>query len=121
MRRYRASRLTRVLALFAWLMLVMTSLPVAAMGATDGPMYDATPPAMSSMTGHGLHHATQAGDCCGHPAHSTCHCGAMCGNVLLPAMPDLLGCNAPDAGYAMFHDVDAPTLDTAPPLRPPAA
>jgi hypothetical protein len=124
MRTFRASRFMHVMALFAWLMLVVVSLPSVAMGAdmSHGDM----PATMGSMMGHGMQPSQPASghraqDCCGNPAHADCHCDAMCGNVLLPSFPVLSGTHAPADGYATLYGVDAPTPDPIPPLRPPTA
>jgi hypothetical protein len=112
----------RVLALFAWLMLVLAAPPAAAMGSAIGMPHSGMSVAMRSMMGHDAHHAAAHTDgCCGNPAHSTCHCDAMCGTVLLPVVSALSRSSAPVGSYALLRGIDAPTVDPVPPLRPPAA
>jgi hypothetical protein len=122
MRTFRASRFMRVLALLAWLMLLVVSLPAAAMG--PGMSHGKMSASMASMLAHGMQQPAnghQAEDCCGNPAHADCHCDAMCGNLLLPALPVVLGGHALADSYAALNGIEAPTPDPIPPLRPPAA
>lgn len=121
MRRIRTSRITRAMALLAWMLLVMVPLPAGAMAASDG-----MPMSMGAMvSSQGMHHdatpESQHAGCCGNPSsHSNCQCDAMCGSVLLPTLAASLSSDAPAARYAMMHSVDAPSIDPIPPLRPPA-
>lgn len=125
MRRFQASRFMRVMAVFAWLMLVVVSLPVAAMGAGMDMSQGDMPATMPMTMDHGMPYTAHAGghqaaDCCGNATHPACHCDAMCGNVLFPAMPALAGTHVPAGHHVSFSGIDAPTLDPIPPLRPPA-
>jgi hypothetical protein len=124
MHRLRSSRALRVAALFAWMMLLVVSMPATAMGAIGHAAHQVMPATMGAMM-HGMQHAAQAGDqhdgCCGNPSHLACQCDAMCGSVLLPALPALTGTGIPATRYAMLRGIDAPTIDPIPPLRPPAA
>jgi hypothetical protein len=120
MHSFRASRFMRVMALFAWLMLMVTSSPVVAMGSgmASGDM----PVNMAAMMGHTAPASSHHGqDCCGGPTHADCHCDAMCGGMLVPALPILSGSPAPAERYAVLYGIDAPMPDPNPPLRPPAA
>jgi hypothetical protein len=125
MRSFRSPRFVRVMALFAWLMLVAVPLPTSAMGSIASMSHGGMPASMVSMMEHGKpqtqssmrHHAQ---DCCGDPAHAGCHCDAMCGSVLLPALPVLSGTHRLAGRYATLYGIDAPALDPIPPLRPPA-
>lgn len=125
MHTFQASRFMRVMAVFAWLMLVAVSLPVAAMGSGMDMSHGDMPTTMHMAMDQGVQHATLSGDhhaadCCGNATHPACQCDAMCGNVLFPAVPALSGANMPEGYYLSFSSVDAPTLDPIPPLRPPA-
>ncbi|MBE1160854.1 hypothetical protein [Dyella acidiphila] len=123
MQRIRASRFTRAMALFAWAMLVLLSLPLNAVAEPDAG--GAMPAAMAAMNGHGMPAAAMAGHhhdgCCGSPSsHSSCQCDAMCGSLLLPSAMRLRGPGLLPARYAMFRGVSAPNIASIPPLRPPA-
>lgn len=112
------------MALFAWLLLVLT-LPVTSMGNTTGTVHSGTSTHTVSMPGHDMHSAMttgdrHAGDCCGNPSHPGCHCEAMCGNALLPTVPTSYGPALLADRYESLRGADAPTLDPIPPLRPPA-
>ncbi|QRN55435.1 hypothetical protein ISN74_08985 [Dyella caseinilytica] len=124
MRRLRSSRFLRVMALFAWVMLVAVSMPATAASTDGSAAYHAMPAAMGSMMGHSMQHAAAAGGhhdgCCGNPSHPACQCDAMCGSALPPALPAMSGAGIPAARYAMLRGIDAPTVDPIPPLRPPA-
>jgi hypothetical protein len=126
MRHIQHSRFMRVLALFAWLMLVTVSMPAAAMDMDAGMSHANAPTGMSAMMNPSMPQAPagamhHAGDCCGHSSHPACHCDAMCGNLLLPVLPAVLRSALPTTYLVAFHGVEAPTLDPIPPLRPPAA
>jgi hypothetical protein len=125
MRTLQASRFMRVMAVFAWLMLVAVSLPAAAARTGMDMSHGDMPATMNMGMHHSMPHATSVGgnreaDCCGNPSHLACHCDAMCGNVLFPAVPALSGAHMPAGHYVSFSGIDAPTLDPIPPLRPPA-
>lgn len=125
MRHLRCSRLLRVMALFAWMMLVAVSVPAAAIGTATSTMHHAMPATMGSMMWHGMQHTAKAGDhhdgCCGNASQPACQCDAMCGSMLLPALTALPGAGIHVARYAMLRGIDAPTITPIPPLRPPAA
>jgi hypothetical protein len=122
----RASRFVRLLAAFAWAMLVVVSLPANAMG-TIGDTADGGVSALTcSMMDHGMTHPTPAGaqhqgHCCGGPAHPACHCDAAGGGVLLPALPTWSRTALLADSYGRFHGSVAPALPPWPPLRPPTA
>jgi hypothetical protein len=124
MHRIRSSRLVRALMLFAWLVLATVSMPATAMGMDEGAMPQAMPMAMGSILAqHTPHAASVAGHhngCCGHSSHPACQCDAMCGSLLPPVIPALPGLAINAVHYARILGVDAPTIDPAPPLRPPA-
>jgi hypothetical protein len=120
-RRLAASRLLRVMAVLGWL-LTTISLPVAGAMASGTSHSHAATVSMTmdhadtgSMAGH------HADECCGSTAHPACHCEAMCGSVLLPAVPTLSGPVRLAEAYIPLHGVEAPAPDLTPPLRPPAA
>lgn len=125
MRKFQTSRIMRVMAVFAWLMLVAVSLPAAATGSGMDMSQGDMPATMHMTMDHGMQHAAhteghRAADCCGDATHPACHCDAMCGNVLFPAIPALVGTHVLMDHYVSFSGIDAPTLDPIPPLRPPA-
>lgn len=123
-RTYLASRCIRAMAMFAWLLLVV-SLPATSMGNNVGAMHRDTSTDRVSMAGHGMHLTMATGDrhaadCCGNPSHASCHCEAMCANVLLPTVPTVYGPALLADHYESLRGADAPMLDPIPPLRPPA-
>lgn len=125
MQTFFASRCVRAMALLAWLLLTV-SLPATSMDTTDGMSQGAQSVGMAAMMHDGMSHSAaingyHADDCCGSPSHPACHCGAMCGSVLLPALSALSGPVMLADAYASLRSIDAPTLHSIPPLRPPAA
>lgn len=124
-----SSRVLRALALLAWLLMAV-SLPAASAMAGEAqampPAHDlahmmmdhAAPSQAIAMTSQ---HAGQHADhCCGTSSHSACHCEALCGSVMLPAVPALLGQLRLSDAHVSMRSVDAPTPQLIPPLRPPA-
>jgi hypothetical protein len=125
LRRFASSRLLRVTALLAWLLMTL-SLQAASFEAIPGQdrvAYDVAAMTMDhamhadAMTAHG-HHADH---CCGDTAHPACHCAAMCGAVMLPAVPAWHGPMQLAAVQVPVRGLAAPTPNLIPPLRPPLA
>ncbi|WP_449423267.1 hypothetical protein [Rhodanobacter lindaniclasticus] len=118
------------MGLLAWAMLVVNALAAAPMGMTGGPHLHATQAAIAAAGEHGHHHAAvkasqsgcgdQAGCCDGMDGH-TCQCAAMCSTTMPPAMVVVPTAIAMTTSYATPLPGSAPSLNTAPPLRPPAA
>jgi hypothetical protein len=115
------------MSVFAWLMLVITSVTAAPGGM---PVPDASSVhAATSMAGDRCHHdgpATRSvaavhhlADCCGGHAASGCHCPAMCATVV-PAALAMIAPMPLSVRYGMPLQALAPSPDTAPPLRPPS-
>jgi hypothetical protein len=120
--RFTTSRLLRVVAMFAWLLMAI-SLPAVSAHTMAGEGNNAAAMA-SMMADHDMHadatdghHADQ---CCGNTTHATCHCDAMCGAALLPGVPALHGPARLAALPIPLRGMAAPTLQFTPPLRPPA-
>ncbi len=115
------------MGVFAWLMLVINSLAAPPMSMIDGAhaqVMHATA-AASEQSPHRL--ATERSCCddrvaaCGDATGFTCHCVAMCSTALPTAGVAIPTPIATTARYAVLLPDSAPLLDTAPPLRPPAA
>jgi hypothetical protein len=125
MHRIRSSRFTRVMMLFAWFMLATASMPATASGMGESAVPQAMSMTMTSMMAQDTLHASSVTDhhdgCCGHAFHPACQCDAMCGSMLLPVIPALPGSAISAIHYAPMCGIDTPTIDPAPPLRPPAA
>jgi len=125
LRRIAASHWLRAAALLAW-WLMAVSLPAAsamAGGAQDmRHAHGMTAMAMDhTMPSEAARNIGQHADCCGTPSHSTCHCEALCGSVMLPAVPALFGQLLPSAARVSLRSLEAPTPQLIPPWRPPAA
>lgn len=125
LRRFALSRLPRVAALLAWLLMVI-SLPLASFNVMAGENHLAA--GMAAMTtDHAMHAGatTMSGQhvdhCCGDATHPTCQCAAMCAAALLPSVPALHGPMQLAAIYFSVRGAAAPTPHLIPPLRPPAA
>jgi len=123
LRRFATSRLLCVTALLAWLLMTI-SLPAASFDAMTG--QDPVVLGMAAMTmDHAMHADTMTmggnhvGHCCGDATHPACHCAAMCGAVLLPAVPAWHGPMQLAAVHLSIRGVAAPTPNPIPPLRPP--
>ncbi|WP_188794795.1 hypothetical protein [Dyella nitratireducens] len=124
LRRFATSRLLRVTALLAWLLMAI-SLPAVSTHAMHGESHSAA--GMASMM---MDHATHAdampanGDhtshCCGGSTHPSCHCETMCSTVMLPSVPALYGPVRLAATHLSMPSLDTPTPNLIPPLRPPA-
>ena len=123
------SRRLRVMGVFAWLMLVINSLAAAPMGMTGIPHSHPMHATIAVASEHCHHDATikasrsccdnQAGCCNGMTGHA-CHCAVMCSTTLPPATAVVPASVAMTASYAISLPGSAPSLNTAPPLRPPA-
>ena len=107
----------------AWLMLVINSLAAAPMGMVEG----AHSPAMHATAATIGEHSHPRGSCCddqgsacGDMAGFTCHCVAACSTALPTAGMAVLTPLATTVRYAVLLPRSAPSLDNAPPLRPPA-
>jgi hypothetical protein len=124
------SRRLRAMGVLAWLMLVINSLAAAPMGMTGVPHSHAMHATVAAASEHGHHHVAvnkasrfccdNQDGCCGGMTGHTCSCAAMCGTTLLPGAAVVLTPTAIIASYAMPLPGSAPSLNTAPPLRPPA-
>ncbi|HZX70221.1 MAG TPA: hypothetical protein VFE77_05315 [Rhodanobacter sp.] len=123
------SRRLRAMGVLAWLMLVVNSLAAAPMGMVGMPHSHAMHATVAAAS-EPAHHPVaaeasrsccddQAG-CCGGMTGYTCHCAAMCSTTLPPAAAVVLVSSSITARYAMPLPRSAPSLNTAPPLRPPA-
>ncbi|UJJ58300.1 MULTISPECIES: hypothetical protein [Rhodanobacter] len=123
------SRRLRAMGMLAWLMLVINSLAAAPMGMTGGPHSHPMHATVAAVSEHCHHHVAvkasrsccddQAG-CCGGMTGHTCNCAAMCSTTLPPGPAVALISTAITARYALPLPSSAPSLNTAPPLRPPA-
>jgi hypothetical protein len=123
------SRRLRAMGVLAWLMLVINSLAAAPMGMTGAPHSHAMHATVAAASEHCHHHAAvkasrsscddQAG-CCGGMAGHACTCAAMCSTAVPPAAAVVLTSATITVGYAMPLPSSAPSLNAAPPLRPPA-
>lgn len=124
------SRRLRAMGVLAWLMLVINALAAAPMGMTGGSHSHPMHASVAAASEHGHHQMVinkASGSCCedqagcsGGVAGHACSCTAMCGTTLLPAVAAVLIPTAITAGYAMPLPGSTPSLNTAPPLRPPA-
>ena len=125
LRRFTTSRLLRVLALLAWLLMTV-SMPTVSIGAMAGEGHG-TAGMASMMMDHAVQADTMAAaghhadHCCGDTSHPACHCDAMCAALLLPSVQALHGPLRLAGIPVAMRSVDAPTPDFIPPLRPPAA
>jgi hypothetical protein len=130
LRHLARSRRLRAMGVLAWLMLVINSLAAAPMGMTGMPHSHAMHTTVAAVSEHCHHHVAankatrsccddQAG-CCGDMSGHTCNCAAMCSTTLPPEPAVVLVAAAITAGYDMPLPGSAPSLNTAPPLRPPA-
>lgn len=130
LRHLARSRRLRAMGVLAWLMLVINSLAAAPMGMTGVPHSHPMHTTVAAVSEHCHHHAAankaarsccddQAG-CCGGMTGHNCNCAAMCGTTLPPEPAVVLVSAAVTARYAMPLPSSAPSLNTAPPLRPPA-
>lgn len=114
------------MSVLAWLMLVVTSLAAAPLEAPCAHPHavHATAAAVGEPSHHGMEHRAShdccqdhAG-CCG--ANHACGCAGMCASVLLPVPAGVTAATALAAIYALPLRVHAPSVDSAPPLRPPS-
>jgi hypothetical protein len=116
----------RVLALLAWLFLVITpafGVPTAMAGG----MHRADHTTSSTQIIHHCDHAAPVKadrSCCGNDqccVGHACGCGASCGSVLaLPVIRGLASASASGLRWSP-HTTSVPRFDFTPPLRPPAA
>lgn len=117
--RHRAPlRRLLALALFAWLMLVLT--PVGAWAHDPGAPHADTPAAHAAQM-----HGDGAG-CCADPttppptgAAHACPCALPCSGMLAPALSGVAWLGAISTRYAQPPQPAAPLSGHAPPLRPP--
>ena len=123
------SRRLRAMGVLAWLMLVINSLAAAPMGMTGVPHSHAMHAPVAAASEHCHRHTAVKGSrsccddqvgCCGGMTGHTCNCAAMCSTTLPPAATVVLTSAAIPVRYAMPLPSSAPSLNTAPPLRPPA-
>lgn len=123
------SRCLRAMGVLAWLMLVINSLAAAPMGMTGVPHSHAMHATVAAVSEHCHHHVAVKGSrsccddqagCCGGMMGHTCNCAAMCSTTLPPEPAVALISTAITARYALPLPSSAPSLNTAPPLRPPA-
>src|SRR5574337_98035 len=123
------SRRLRAMGLLAWLMLVVNSLAAAPMGMSGVPHSHPVHATVAAASEHCHHNVavTQARSSCGDQAgchgdmtEGSCHCAAMCSTTLPPATAVVLAAVATSDAYALPLPSSAPSLHTAPPLRPPA-
>jgi hypothetical protein len=123
------SRRLRAMGVLAWLMLVINSLVAAPTGMTGDPHSHPLHATVAAASEHCHHPAAATGSqpccgdqagCCGGMTAHACTCAAMCGTTLPPAAAVVLIPAAITASYAMPLPSSAPSLITAPPLRPPA-
>jgi hypothetical protein len=129
LRQFMRSRLLRALGMLAWVLLVVNSLAAAPMGMAGVPRSHPVHITVAVVSEHCHHHVASNGSrpccdaqhgCCGGATGHACHCAAMCNSTLPPATVVVLAAVAMTARYAMPLSVMAPSLNTAPPLRPPA-
>jgi hypothetical protein len=114
------------MSVFAWLMLVITSVRAAPEGLFA--LNASSVHVATSMAGGHCHHDESAADaaavhhsadCCGGHAAALCHCPAMCATVV-PAATAMIAPVPLLARYGMPLQMLAPSPYTAPPLRPPS-
>jgi hypothetical protein len=123
------SRRLRAMGVLAWLMLVVNSLAAAPMGMTGIPPFHPAHATVAVASEHCHHQAAVAGPrsccddqagCCGDMMGHACNCSAMCSTTLPSAAAVVLTSSTITVRYAMPLPLGAPSLNTAPPLRPPA-
>ena len=116
------------MGVLAWLMLVINSLAGAPMGMAEGAYAHSMHATATATNEHNHHRAApdhescgdDQGHACGGMTGMTCHCVAMCSTALPMAEVAVLAPIATTVSYATLLPDNAPSLDTAPPLRPPA-
>jgi hypothetical protein len=128
LRPFARSHCLRVMGVFAWLMLVTTSLAAAPLGM-GGHSAHVTHAAVAAV-GQPCHHGATAktsqsscldDGCCGDLAGHSCNCATMCSSML-PAAPAIItGSTAISVAYGLPSSANAPSPDKAPPMRPPLA
>jgi hypothetical protein len=115
------------MGLLAWLMLV-TNVGAAPMGMPGMPHAQLFHATVAAVSGH-CHHQADATtprtgdddqDGCGGTTGHACHCGVMCSSTLVPTSATDLVSAVATIRYAMPLPRSAPSVDNAPPLRPPA-
>lgn len=116
------SRCLRLTGALAWLMLVINSLAAAPMGMTGVPHSHPMHATVAEVCEHGHHDVVvkASRSCCGGMTGHACHCAAMCSATLPPAAVVVLVSVSITNSYAMPPPSSASSLNTAPPLRPPA-
>jgi hypothetical protein len=117
------------MGVLAWLMLVINSLAAAPMSMAGVPHSHPMHATVAAVSEHCHHHVAVEGSrsrcddeaaCCGGMTGHGCHCVAMYSTTLPPEPVVVLASAAITVGYAMPLPSSAPSLNTAPPLRPPA-
>jgi hypothetical protein len=117
----------RVLALLAWLLLVITPAYGMPLGATGGMSHGGHATLSMSTGGHCHHTSTSKADrsncvlpdscCAGH----ICQCATTCSVVLVAPGPSGIASAHPATVYESTPRVLVPSSDFIPLLRPPAA
>lgn len=130
LRQFARSRRLRAMGALAWLMLVINSLAAVQLGMTGMSHAHPVHATVAAVSGQHCHqHRVAKGSrsccddlagCCDGMTGHTCHCAAMCSTTLPPGPAVVLATAAITARYAMPPPLSAPSLNTAPPLRPPA-
>ncbi|MEO5829459.1 MAG: hypothetical protein ABIQ36_02720 [Rhodanobacter sp.] len=128
LRPFARSRCLRVMGVLAWLMLVTTSLAAAPLGM-GGHAAHSRHAAVAAVGEPCLHGATAKTaqsscldvGCCGDLAGHSCSCATMCSSVLPSAPAIIIGSTAISVAYGLPSSANAPSPDTAPPMRPPLA
>lgn len=122
------SRRLRAMSALAWLMLVVNSLNAAPIGSAGQlhslPMQSAVAEANEDCLSHVAVKGSESccdvhAGCCGGMTTHACHCAAMCSTVP-PATAVALVSVATSRSCALLLVSSAPSLNIAPPLRPPA-
>ncbi|WP_458069121.1 hypothetical protein [Rhodanobacter sp. BL-MT-08] len=141
LRHVTRSPFLRVLAAFAWLLLVVLPVhgetmamhdmtPVVSQPHASHPMDSMSSMSMVSMRGTDhCHHAApvkrslHAEDCCGgkHGLTGSCHCAATAGSAMAAVSVIELLPLMPVDTYPSVRNAAAPDVAHGPPLRPPAA
>jgi hypothetical protein len=126
-RHFSYSPRLRVMALLAWLLLVITPAYGMPLGMTGG-MHHAGHATFSTQTADHCHHAAPVKadrSCCG--THDSCYagpacgCAAACSSVMVVQAMRGFACVSIAAIHWSPRDAAVPRSDFAPPLRPPAA
>ena len=127
-RHFADSPRLRVMALLAWLLLVMTPAHGMPLRMIGGMQHHADHPALSTQTNDHCRHAVSIkadrsccgthGNCCG--GH-ICGCAAACASVFAIQAMRGFAYKQISAAHETPRDATVPSSHFAPPLRPPAA